>query len=302
MKQRSNGLRDFAKQYKREVFTVGNNTYTFIHCPAPNFGFLESAAWYPPAEDIAELREQMRKVSVSANKDMSFFMHHKTMTWLVIDHLWVAMLPAWGNQDMKKYMRSVFSTMISKAWDDPKEEEHKPKKEKKKKEEPVQEQLFEKEEPPVQDKKQGLLDKIKDEVVKEEHKTKYGISKEFYETLRSREDVVFHDFPKQGIGILDFHKYLYKKWGVLLKDAMNTLVKKGYLYQDKKHPQFRKNYELTILSVAEGHGINKKYWDEPSGKELTLPFLTLKGVFYFMYALKDAGLVPQLVVPNLDNF
>ena len=289
----SSGLRNFTKQYKRLCCEVEGTKYCYVHCPAPNFSFLEQAAWSPTADHIPAVKDFVAKHGLT--KQLGYFYNSKEGKWYVIDHLWLAMLTCWGNAEMKRYIRSVLSTMISKAWDE----------EEPKKTEPT---LFtdklaipepeKKEEPKKEEKPSKLLDKVKAQVITEQHRQKFGITQETYDILVQDKDVIIHEFPQDGMDILMFHKYLRDKWGVKLADTMKVLKEKGIIYQDEKHPHYRINYELTIVALADGYGTNRTY-ENKKGDALMLPRLSLKGIFYIMYQLRDAGLVPKRVVPKL---
>jgi len=276
-------LRDFTKQY-RHKFIAG---HLFIECPMVCTSFILACDWMPKADYVDDMYKELHKVGRSIT--MGCVYSRNDVCYYIVSHLWLPNMLTWCKEDMKMYIEKIFTTMLKNAYIELVEpvtvvvpETY------------VEKQKDVKEDKVVIEKKYALLEKIHNQVEEEEFYKKYGLSIKTYKAMCSDAKTLVEQFDEET-HVLDFHKLLFNKYKILLRDTMKVLVDNGIIVQDTKDPNYKNNYFLAPEFVAYGFGVNIHDAD----KNTTYPSFYKRGLFTILLLLHDAGVLSKQVIPNL---
>ena len=276
-------LRDFTKQYRHKF--IGGHLY--IECPIICTSYILACNWTPKEEFIAETNIELEKIGRTIT--MACVFSKSDMCYYVVSHLWLAQMYTWCNFDMKLYLEKIFTTMLKNAYRKdivdttvivPKTYAEKQKDVEEDKE--------------LKQKRSTLLDKLITEVEEDTFYREYGINVSTYRAMCEDSKTIVENFEKET-HVLDFHKLLFNKYKVLLRDTMKVLIDHGIIIQDMNDANYKNNYFLAKEFVAYGFGRNEHNAD----KQTTYPVFTKRGLFTVLLVLHDAGVLSKQVIPNL---
>lgn len=276
-------LRDFTKQY-RHKYIAG---FLYIECPMICTSYILACDWQPKEDMIAETYTELHKIGRTIT--MGCVYSKLDACYYVVSHLWLAQMYTWCTYDMKLYLEKVFSTMLKNTYIEYTE--------------PVtvivpqtyaEKQKDVQEDKEVTKKKSKLLDRIYNEVEEDEFYRKYGLSIKTYTAMCSDEKTIVENFEEET-HVLDFHKTLFNKYKILLRDTMKVLVDHGIIIQDMNNANYKNNYFLAKEFVAYGFGYNV----HDAEKATTYPVFYKRGLFTVLLLLHDAGVLSKQVIPNL---
>lgn len=283
-KLKNSVLRNFTNQYRHKYL----GEFLYIECPMICTSFLKSYNWHPKDEYIAELNIELEKLGTSIT--MACFYSRVDKCYFVVSHVWVPFLYMWAPTDIKMYIEKINTTMLKYAYRKDIEEEAPVKKESyAEKQKDVTEAVQ------ITEKKSLFLEKIKDDVYRDDFFKKYGLNLDTYEAMCKDSNVIVEDFEEET-HILKMHKFLFNKYSVLLRDTMKVLNDNGIILQDKNDPNYKTNYFLAKEFVAYGFGYN----EHDAERNTTYPVLYKKGLFTILLLLHDSGILNKQVIPNLS--
>jgi len=276
-------LRSFTKQYRHKF--IGGHLY--IECPLVCSSYILACNWTPKDEFIAETNIELNKIGRTIT--MACVFSKADMCYYVVSHLWLAQMYTWCNYDMKLYLEKIFTTMLKNAYRKdivettvivPETYEEK--------------QKDVEEDKDLKNRRSKLLDKIHTEVEEDSFYREYGLTIKTYRAMCEDNKTIVENFEKET-HVLDFHKFLFNKYKVLLRDTMKVLVEHGIIIQDMNDANYKNNYFLAKEFVAYGFGYNVHDAD----KMTTYPVFTKRGLFTVLLLLHDSGILSKQVIPNL---
>ena len=282
---RHNQLRSFTNQYRH--FFI--DEYLYIECPTICSSFIKAANWSPKIDIFPEVDKYLS--SIGKTITLACVYHKLHRCYYLISHLWIPHLYVWAPEDMKIYMEKVNGTMLKYAFR--KDIEQLPP-------EPVKKEVYAevqkdvKESVEVTEKRSKFLDKIITEIEEKDFFKKYGLSIKTYKAMCEDPNIIVENFEEET-HILDFHKFLFNKYRVLIKDTMQVLDEHNIIFQDKSNPNYKNNYILTKEFVAYDFGYNV----HNSDKNTTFPVLYKRGIFTILLVLYDGGVLNKQIIPNL---
>lgn len=276
-------LREFAKQYRYKMISG----YLYIECPIICTAYLTAVNWAPKHEFISDMNIELDKIGRTITMGCVYSKHDQC--YFVVGHLWMPMVYVWAPADMKLYLEKIHRVMLTNAYrKDADNITVTPA--------PVYEekQKYIAEDKEVSTKKSLFLERIKNDVSKESFFEKYSISIDTYTAMCNDKKIIVETF-EESTHVLDFHKFLFNKYQVLLRDTMTVLVEKGIFIQDKNDANYKNNYFISKEFISCGFGFN----EFNALKNTTYPVLYLKGVFTILLILHDAGILSKQIIPKL---
>lgn len=263
-------LKQFTRQYNHK-WIAG---YLYIECPMPIFELYDAAGWRPSTEDLPAVTEGIKKLG--RMKGYACFFERATHTYFVIDHLWLASLTAWGEQEMQEYTRTVFSKMLSKTWEQPMVIKADAKDKKAMTVAVVNTQTT-------------LLEDLKAEAEEDLFFEKYGITTQVYNNMKK--DAYILETNKGYLHVLDLCKFLYNHEGLKMADIYSTLKKLGIVSQPSKDQGGQYKIYLCQEWIDRGLGVQLDYDDK------TYPSFSNRGLISLGMILHEQGLLSKYLLP-----
>ena len=290
MAKRVSKLKQFAKQYGH-CWIAG---YLYVECPRPQFELFKEARWTPDTEHMAAVQSGINKRARFV--DYAYFYNKIEQKYYVIDHLWIASLAAWGNDEMRDYTRIAFSRMLSKLWEQPKvvkAESHA--------EFALVVDVVDEEGNSVKQKESATtktakakpkqLSLLEEQVKAEDFLVKYGISQSVYDNMKKDSHIV--DTKEGGLHILDICKFLYKVEQVKMKDIYAKLKELKIVSQPPIDMGGQHEIYLSNEWKDDKRGFNMHK------KSTIYPVFYDKGIIMLGMVLHDHGVISKYILPAL---
>jgi hypothetical protein len=276
-------LRSFTKQYRHKF--IGG--YLYIECPIVCTSYIIACDWIPKEEFISEVNIELNKIGRTVTMGCVF--SKSDMCYYVVSHLWLAQMYTWCKYDMKLYLEKIFNTMLKNAYQKDISDTNII----------VPTSYLEKqkdveEDKNLKEKRNILLNENHTKEEENEFYKKYGIKMDSYKAMCNDNKTIVENFEEET-HVLVFHKFLFNKYKVLLRDTMKVLVDHGIIIQDMNDANYKNNYFLAKEFVVYGFGHN--VFD--AKKLTTYPVFTKRGLFTVLLLLHDAGVLSKQVIPNL---
>jgi len=271
-KKKGSAIQSYLRMYKQ--IYIGDEK--FIACPKIDMNYLTNVKWVSKHESFMSVFYTYPDI-VRYTGIQSMFYSKKDMTYYVVDAVWVLLLPLFGSQSIINYLYKINTNLVhgNESFEEVKEEKviH---------------------DVPVIIKKEptSLLEKLTDEIIHESFYIRYGLNQDTYVSMVKSGDYKVVDFARET-HILDFHKFMYNEYDLLMRDTMRVLNETGIISQPDHGWQY--HYFLSEKSLQNNLGYNIHNKE----KNTDYPILYLKGVFTVLQILFEKNLIAEKLIPKL---